>query len=396
MKGNMKNKIRRLLIWLLVAIFIGFLFWRIWELIRPAAGRSERSGLGNAVAVIIEPVKMESIREIRTFSGSIEAEYSYRIAPKISGRLLQLVKNVGDFVQENEIVALLDDDEYQQALLEAQANLNSAQASLAEAESQLAIANRDLKQAESLHKRNFISDAELDRANAGFISAQAKLELAKSQIQQRETALRLAEIRLSYTILRASKSGYIGQRFSEEGSLLAVNSPVVSIVGIDNVIVRSNIVEKIYARIEKDMLAVIMTDVFPERVFSGKVLRLAPVLNEQSRMAEMEILVKNDSHALKPGMFSKIELVLSQRENVQTVPNGAIIRDNGEHSIFTVDTTDNTARHIPVQIGLTHETRTEIISPIIIQPVIILGQYQVKNGSKVLISNQVDNIEKQD
>ena len=383
----MKKKVTKLLIWIIIALLVIFLGWRVAEVIGKSRSEAAR-GFGGAVAVEISAVRRESIKEVRNFSGSIEAAYSYPVASKVSGRLISLLKNVGDYVQENEIIAYLDDAEYQQALLEAKANLSSAQANLKDAESQLAIAERNLKQAESLHKQDFISELELEKEKAAFISAQTKLELAKAQLQQRETSLRLAEIRLEYTVLRASKAGYIGQRFSDEGSLLSINSPVVSIVGIDDVIVRSNLVERIYGRIEIGMPANVITDAFPGQIYSGKVLRIAPVLNEQTRMAEMEIRIPNTSHQLKPGMFCRLNIVLSERENTQTVPAGAILRDNDQHGIFVVDEAENVARYIPVQMGIANETRTEILAPEIDKPVITLGQYQVKDGSKVLISNQ--------
>lgn len=386
----MKKKMSKWLVWLVLAVFVIFLSWRIWEAIRPAASGGAR-GFGGSVAVEIEPVKRESIREIRSLSGSVEAEYHYNIAAKISGRLVSLLRNIGDYVQENEIIARLDDAEYQQALLEAKSNLISAQANLKDAESQLAIAERNLKQTESLHKQEFISELELEKEKAAFISAQTKLELAIAQLQQRETSLRLAEIRLEYTVLRAAKAGFIGQRFIDEGSLLSVNSPVVSVVGIDKVLIRSNLVDKLYGRIEKGMQAAVSTAAFPDKIFAGEVIRIAPVLNEQSRMAEIKIKLNNKSHFLKPGMFCSVELVLAEKDNVQTVPTSAILQENGEYGIFVVDKVEKTAHYLLVRTGISNQTRTEIISPEITQPVITLGQYQVKDGSKVIISNQTGN-----
>lgn len=383
----MKKRITGLMKWSVLVIFIIFLGWRILEVIG-SKNADIRRGVGGAVAVEVESVKIESIEEIRNFSGSIEAEYSYIIASKISGRLVKLYKNVGDFVSANDLIATLDDAEYQQTLLEVQANLTIAKASLIDAESQLVIADRDLKQAESLFEKKFISETDLEKVRADLISAQTKVELAKAQVEQREAALRLAEIKLDYTVLRASKAGFIGQRFNDEGSLLSVNSPVVSIVGIEHVIVRSNLVERIYGRINTGMQAAITTDAYPDEIFTGRVFRISPVLNEQSRMAEMEIKIPNNSNLLKPGMFCRIELILSEKENAQTVPNGAILKENDHHGIFVVNGEENTALYVPVKIGVSNDTRTEIISPEIQFPVITLGHYQVKDGSKVLISNQ--------
>lgn len=362
----MKQRVKRVIIWVIIIIFIGFLGWRVKELISKDASGS-RGGYGGALAVETEQVQRRTIREIREFSGTVRPEYQYTISAKVSGRLVGLSRREGDYVQANEIIGSIDDVEYQLALLEAQADI-------ADAQSQQFVIEQDYKRSQSLYDKEYITQSEFEVAQSASNSAQAK-------VKQTEAALRLAELKLEYTNLRSHRAGYVAERFFDEGSQLTLNSPVISVVGIDKVLIKSALVENIYGRISIGQKANLVTDAYPGEIFSGAVSLIAPVLNEESRMAEMEIEVKNEDHKLKPGMFCKIKLVLSESMDAQTLPNKAILSENGHKGIFIVD--ENIARYVEVETGISDEQRTEIIKPEIDKPVITLGQYQVKDGSKV-------------
>ena len=386
----MKKKSLKILIRIMVILFLSFLSWRIFILITKESDNNFSRGKDQAVAILAETIKLETIQDIKEFTGSIYPAYQYIIAPKISGRLEKITKRIGDFVNENEIIAIIDDSEYQQELLEAKANLTIAQVNLAEANSQLEFADIELSRVKSLKEKEFASLSDLENANVAFISAKSKVNLTNAQVEQRKAALKLAEIRLSYTVLKSSKSGFIGERFSDEGSLLTSNSPIVSVVGINTVIIRSNLIERIYGKIKIGQEADIEADAFPDKIFYGKVSRVAPILKENSRMAEMEIEVDNQSLTLKPGMFCKINIVLDEKENAQVVPNKAIVMENGKTGIFIVNENESIAKYVPVQLGITTENRSEIVEPVIDGLIITVGQYQLKDGSKILLSNEAE------
>ena len=265
-------------------------------------------------------VRYGPIQDVRELTGSIHAQYQYVVAPKVSGRVLEIHKRIGDRVSRGDILARIDDAEYHQAEREARANLKIAQALLGESESQLALAKQDLERVQSLSDKGIASQAELDAATTNYAAQQSRLQLGMAQIEQREAALRSAEIQLSYTVLRATEPGFVGERFVDEGSLLSPNAPVMSIVGIEQVIVRTTVVERDYGSIRPGQRAVMEVEALPGQRYRGEVVRIAPMLQEASRTAQMEIEVDNDSLALKPGMFARIKVVLTEREQAQRVP----------------------------------------------------------------------------
>ena len=351
-----------------------------------ASGESSASRDGRPpVAVEVDTVRFEPINEIRQFTGTVFPLYQYIVAPKISGRLVQIKKRIGDWLTEGERIALIDDAEYQQSVREAEANLKIAQASLIEATSQLELARQDLERVQVLQQKGIASSAELDAANTSFTAQQSRLELARAQVEQRNAALKSTQIRLSYTTLDATQPGFIGERYVDEGALLSVGSPVVSVVGIEKVIIRTTVVERDYGRIQLDQTCEVEADAFPGTLFIGHVARIAPVLEEASRVAKMELEVDNDQTILKPGMFAKVGVILSSRDNAQTIPTAAVVTKDGKPGVFVVLPGEKKVQYIPVQIGIVSGGRTEIVAPAIQGMVVTLGQHLLEDGSPILL-----------
>ena len=373
-------------LWISAAVIVAaFLIWRTISLVA-GGGSSQRGNAGRPpVAVEVDSVRIGPIEDVRMFTGTVQPLYRYTVAPKVSGRLLELNVRIGDFVKRNQVVARLDDEEYQQAVLEAEANLKIAQASLVETRSQFSLADQELQRVKSLATQNLSSTAELETAQSKYDASKARLSVAQAQVQQRQAALESAKIRLNYTLLRSSEPGYIGERYVDEGALLPVNGAVVSVIGIDTVYVRTTVIERDYGRMSEGQAAQVSVDAFPNHKFSGYVSRIAPMLREASRVAEMEVVVPNDSLKLKPGMFARVHVVLAQKERVKLVPASALISRDGQTGIFRVSADGTTADWTPVSTGIVTATEVEIVWPDLKGRVITLGQHLLQDGGAILL-----------
>ncbi len=368
-----------------IAILFGiFLLWRIASLIFTGGGKSVRMARP-PVAVEIDSVLVGSIPDARQLTGTVYPQYQYIIAPKVTGRILQIRKRIGDRVRRGELIAVIDDAEYQQAAIEAEANLKIAQASLSESQSQFELAGQEKERAEQLQAKGIASPSELDAAVTNFSAQKSRYELAQAQVEQREAALKSAQIRLSYTRLTASKPGFVGERFVDEGALLAPNAAVVSVVGIDSVIVRTTVIERDYVRIQIGQKTSVTVDAFASRRFPGVVSRIAPMLQEASRVAQMEVEVRNDSLLLKPGMFARVEVITAEKENAQIVPAVAVVNRSGESGVFTVNREERMAHYVPVKTGIVTPERVEILSPPLSGLIVTLGQHLLDDGSPVIL-----------
>ena len=376
---------KRLIFGILGAVFLALLAWRIILLVTKDKADSSRAFARPPVAVEVDTVRHESIQETLQLTGTIYPLYQYIVAPKVSGRIIRINKRIGDWVRKGEIIAQIDDAEYQQAVLEAEANLKISQANLTENEIQHDLARQELERIQSLQQKGIASPAELDAVNSNFSALQSRIKLAQAQVEQREAALSSAKIRLSYTVLLASEPGFIGERFIDEGSLLAPNSPVVSVLGIETVIVRTTVIERVYGQIRIGQAAEIAVDAFPDRAFYGKVSRIAPMLQEASRVAQMEVGVANQDLFLKPGMFTKVIIVLAESQNAQVIPSPALVNRNAVNGVFVIRKDETVAHFVPVQTGIGTLDKTEITSPEIDGVVVTLGQHLLEDNGNVIL-----------
>lgn len=225
----------------------------------------------------------------------------------------------------------------------------------------------------------------MDAATSNYDALQSRIKLAQAQVEQRQAALNSAKIRLGYTVLKGTEPGFVGERFADEGSLLAPNSPVVSVIGIDTVIVRTTVIERVYGQIDLGQSAEIEVDAFPGQVFSGTVSRIAPMLDEESREAQMEVVVANDSLLLKPGMFCRVNVLLTKKSSAQVVPAQAIVNRGGESGVFVINNDEAIAHYVPVELGISTPDKCEILAPTIDGLVVTLGQHLLEDGSGVIL-----------
>jgi len=288
-------------------------------------------------------------------------------------------------VRSGELIARIDDAEYLQAVREAEANLKIAEASVADSRSQLELARDQKERMESLRAKELASTAELDAAVSDFSAKESRFRLAEAQVEQREASLESSKIRLGYTRLTASRAGYVGERFVDEGALLAANAAVATVIEIGSIIVRTTITERDYRLIDPGQAAEVTVDAYASRVFSGRVSRIAPMLLEDSRVARMEVEVRNDSLLLKPGMFARARVTIASKPRARIVPTRSIVNRNGETGVFTVPESESAARYVPVKTGIATPDFTEILSPALEGRVVTLGQHLLEDGSPVLL-----------
>ena len=147
-------------IFILIVLLVGTaagLGWLIFGQYQERRGSSKSGRLSRPVPVEVAQIQRGPIALQRTFSGELEALAEFVVAPKVSGRVERVIVNIADTVKRGQIVAELDNDEYVQAVAQAQADLEVARANLSEADSALEIAKREFKRTESLLKRGIAS-----------------------------------------------------------------------------------------------------------------------------------------------------------------------------------------------------------------------------------------------
>jgi RND family efflux transporter MFP subunit len=387
----MKKKIQRKhLVLIAVAVIIAvFLGWKIYEKAKGGAGGP--GGGGIAVAVEVAPVEKGALRDLGSYTGTLMAKTHVTVAPKISGRLNRLLVDIGDPVRSGQLLAVLEDDEYRQQVIQAEADLRVAKANLEEARSALTMQQRNLERARALHQGGIQSDAQLDQVIAASESQQAQFHVAEAQVANREAALESARVRLSYTRIatswdRGPAVRYVGERFADEGVLLAANTPILSVIELQPITAVINVTDREYFRLKTGQPAQVSGSAFPGREFKGHIVRIAPLLQEASRQARVEIEVDNNERLLKPGMFVNVQIEFARRVGVTVVPYNALAKRGGQQGIFMVDPAGEMARFLPVRVGIVEEGRVEIIEPKELSGrVVVLGHYLLETEGRIIL-----------
>lgn len=396
---------KKFLAFLVLTSILGAVGWQIYQRISeskkpqtadmvasPGANASKPGGQFSkpSVAVEIADVRQQTIQDAGEYTGSLSPRSQFIVTSNVSGRLERLRVNIGDRVKQNQIIANVDDAIFQEQVQRAKADLDVANANLAEAESALLVAQREFERSKILSKTKILSQSKLDAAEAAYNAAVARVNVAKATVVSRESALKTAELNLSYTIIKASWSDgaptrIIAERFVDEGTLLKVNDEVVSVVDIQSITCVIYVIERDYFRVKQGQQAEITTDAFAETVFDGKVARIAPILKETSRQAQIEIDIPNPDERLKPGMFVRVRLQFEQIENATVVPVAALVTRNEQQGVFAVDKQRNTAKFVPVTVGVTNKDIAQIISPPLSGAVVTLGQHLLEDGASITL-----------
>jgi RND family efflux transporter MFP subunit len=375
---------------LLVGVVLTVLI--LWRVGKTVFQKSGGGGLRQAsVAVEVKPVETGPIRDLGQFSGTLIPKSQFVVAPKVSGKLKKLYVNIGDRVSKGQVVAQLDDEEYQQQVAQAEADLRVARANFEEAKSALELARKDLERAETLHQKGILSDSQFDTTRAQFQTQEARFKVAEAQVTNREAALETTKVRLSYTrILATWESGgnvrYVGERFVDEGALLSVNTPIISIVELQPITAVIYATDKEYFRIQIGQQVMVASSVFPEKKFYGQVVRVAPLLKETSRQARVEIDIDNEQGQLKPGMFVNVEIEFAYRENARVVPFSSLVYRYNLQGVFLADLENKKAYFKPVKVGIVEGERAEVIEPADISGyVVTLGQHLLQDGMNIIL-----------
>lgn len=375
-----------------VIVAAALIGWQIY-LKSPGLTNQPTNRKNLSVAVEIMPVAKETIREVGVYTGTLLPESQFIVAPKITGKLKKIFVNIGDEIKQGQLIALLDDDEYIQQVDQARAELDVARANIEENRSALSLKQREFERAKTLREKKIVSESELDAAEAQYKAALAKQKVSQAQASQKEAELKTAQVRLGYTRISAvwedgNQSRFVGERYVDEGAMLSANAAIASVIDINTLEAIIHVIERDYPRVRAGQDAVITTDAYPDRVFTGTIARIAPILKEAARQARVEITISNPDKVLKPGMFVRVRIEFDRHDNATVVPLNALMKNNGQKSVFLADMENMRVKRIPVEVGIIEGDMAEVLEPAIAGYVVTVGQHLLEDGSEITLPEE--------
>jgi HlyD family secretion protein len=323
--------------------------------------------------------------------GNLIGMATIEAVPKVGGRLEAVYVRLGDRVGKGQRIAKIEDSQINEQVKQAQAAYEVALATIHQREALLKQAQANLDRSRNLFERQLIPKQTFDDTDASYQAAAAQLELANAQYAQAQARLEELKVTLEDTDIMSPVAGFIGKRALDPGAWVTPNSSFISVVDIAIVRLVANVVEKDLRKIAVGAHADVEVDALPGETFSGRVARVAPVLDPATRTAAVEIEIDNPQYHLKPGMFAKVHFKVDRRENVLTIPTTALVDVGGERGVFLAAEGDQgtLATFKKLDVGVVSTDLVEVVGGLSDgDRVITTGAAGLREGDRILLPGQ--------
>lgn len=182
--------------------------------------------------------------------------------------------------------------------------------------------------------------------------------------------------------------GVVLKKYLDAGAQVAPGAPALfTVANLESVKVLMNIAEQHLGKLKEGMKTEIRVDAYPGELFPGEVTRIAPSVDIATRTAEVETIIANRDHRLKPGMFARVNIILERKEDAPVIPVKAVLSKDSRKYVMVV--TDSVARRKDVKTGIYRKETVEIIEGLASgESVVVEGNYGLKDGASVEIREQ--------
>ncbi len=339
------------------------------------------------------PVRVAAVEPLERANGS---RYSANIVPtsqvdlsfKSSGYItsIRMVRgsdgnmrkiDEGDWVQQGTVLAVVDQDDFQNRLQQANSQLERAKAELEKARLQF-------ERTSTLYRSQSATKPELDRDTAQYESAKASLDGAKAQVSE-------AQIALQYCSLQAPFDGWIVKRNVDVGALVGPATNGFSLINTKFVKAVFGIPDTAIQRVKLGDAHEVTTEALAKS-FAGKVTSISPTADPKSRVYSVEVTIANPHDELKSGMIASITLQGPElKRSLLAVPIESLIRDPqhpGGFAVMVAVGTGETAmvEARPVELGDPYGNMVAITRGVSIgERVVTRGSTIVQNGDQVRV-----------
>lgn len=314
-------------------------------------------------------------------SGTARPNQQVKLFAMTNGFLQQLKADIGDFVKEGQILALLKNPELfsEKSKLEAELEgKKSLYGRLKNSPLQTSIGSL-LEDKKTLYERllniyektpQLTTIVDVQKAKADYDNIKAQLAESKditlSDFESTKAQLNAINTQISYLTIKAPFSGVIVNRFVDKGSVIqsGLNNsnamPLFEIQDVQPIRLTVEVPETDAVLINKGIKTAITFPEMPNLKFSATVSRIAYGLNENTKTMKVEIDLANSELKIRSGMYAKVEIQRSGHKNALSVPNEAIGNVKGQSFIYVIE--KGIVRKVAVKTGIRDEKFTELLS----------------------------------
>jgi len=370
-------------------------------------------------------------------TGYIIAAHKIEVAAKVSGKVAWIAVEKGDRVQQGQELVRLEDPEYRAQVLQAQGEVDNLRAKLAELErgarpQEIAKAKADfesakadlvndevtLKRTRLLATDGVVARQTLDDAQDRYDAQQGKVssleqtyelerlgpreeEIAsmRAQLDQAKGVLAYATAQLEGTIICAPVSGTILERNVEKGEFVTTGfvgdkgakGYVVSLADLDDLEVELDIDQNNFAKLKPSQPAVVTTDAYPDRKYSGRIVEVSPEADRQKATIQVKVKIQNPDAFLRPDMNASVAFRDdraggTEAGNIEpgvSIPLGAI----HNNAVFVVE--NDHVRELRVTAQGTRNGSAEVTAGLRGgEEIVVNPPAQLRDGNKVRVKGE--------
>ncbi len=307
-----------------------------------------------AIPVEASEVSSGDVAAFYSGTASLEADLQATVVSQITGVVLEISAEEGDFVEVGDVLARVETDRYRL---------------------QVEKANAALKRLETDYQRKKeLYDKELVSAD--------DFEKVRSELQAQKAAYELAVLDLEYTSIRAPISGYVSERLVRAGNLVKLHDPVYRVTSYDPLLAVLHVPERELAVLRKGLTVSMVLDAWPETAFRGEVIRISPVVDPNTGTFRVTAEIHDHADQLKPGLFGRVEILYDLHEDVPIIPRSAVITEDDRSHVFVVN--DGNASRRTVSLGYERGGRVEVVNGLAAGEVVVTaGKGSLSDGARV-------------
>ena len=348
------------------------------------------------VSYMTEEARIGSIRRTVNATGEIGAQNLVNVGAQVSGQIERLYVELGQTVKKGDMIAQIDSTTQENDLQINKAKLDSYKSQLEAAQVALRVAQSQYEREKSLAGNDATSTANLENAENTYMTAKSSVTELQSQIKQAQISVNTSEVNLGYTKIVAPLDGTVVSAPTKEGQTVNSNQSaptIVQIADLTKLEMLIQISEADVTRVQPGMKITYTVLSDSGKVYEGELKSIDPglttlsngdytgVIDSNSAIYYYgRVLVPNDDGKLHIGMTAQSSIVTESTENAIIVPGIAVIKQ-GQQAFVNVLKADSTVENRKVELGISDNMNTEVISGLAAGDKVITSQMSAQEMS---------------
>ncbi|HSN51638.1 MAG TPA: efflux RND transporter periplasmic adaptor subunit [Woeseiaceae bacterium] len=317
-----------------------------------------------ATPIPVETAMPTRIDIVATYEATttIASDADAPVVAKVGGEVVRLLVEEGDRVVAGQVLAELDGERLRLEMLSARANL---------------------EQARGEYERY------TDLAARGLVS-EAMFEGLKYDLEALEATYNLARLNFEYSKIRAPIDGVISSRYVKLGQSIDPADEAFRITDTSELLAYLQIPQGELGKFSAGQAATLKVDAMPEATYSATIARISPTIDVRNGTFRATAFIDNRSGELAPGMFARFSIAYDRHADALVIPRTAIVEEDDQTSVYVV--ADGAVARRVIQVGIESGKLVEVVDGLAMdEEVVVTGQASLRDGSKVLASNDSGN-----